>query len=60
MNDIVEDTFYCYRYGHKTAYYCNTNDGRVEGDAVEETKDELDKLVENILEGEEVCDSCAI
>jgi ribonucleoside-diphosphate reductase alpha chain len=60
MSEIVDDLFYCYRYGHKTAYYCNTNDGRVEGEAVEENKETLDNLIETLLEGDEVCDSCAI
>lgn len=60
MNDIVDDLFYTYRYGHKTAYYCNTFDGRVEGDMDGDNKEELDKLLETILESEEVCDSCAI
>lgn len=56
MSVIVDDLFYCYSYGHKTAYYCNTNDGRVEGD---EQKENLDELIKT-LEGEEVCESCAI
>lgn len=60
MSEIVDDLFYCYRYGHKTAYYCNTFDGRVEGEAFDEPKENLDKLIETILEGDEVCDSCAI
>ena len=60
MSEIVDDLYHCYRYGHKTGYYCNTYDGRVEGDSTEETKEKLDQLVQSILEGEETCDSCAI
>jgi len=56
MSEISGDLLYCYMYGHKTAYYCNTNDGRVEGDEQKENLDELIKL----LEGEEVCESCSI
>lgn len=60
MSEIVDDLYYCYRYGHKTAYYCNTYDGRIEGEAYDEPKENLDQLIETILEEEEVCDSCAI
>ena len=60
MSEIVDDLFYCFRYGHKTAYYCNTYDGRIEGEAYDEPEKNLDQLIETILEGDEVCDSCAI
>lgn len=59
MSEIVDDLFNCYKYGHKTAYYCNTNDGRVEGDEVKNQEENVDDLIK-LLEGEEVCDSCAI
>ena len=60
MSEIIDDLYYCYRYGHKTAYYCNTYDGRIEGEAYDEPEKNLDQLIETILEGDEVCDSCAI
>lgn len=56
MNDLVNDLLYVYQYGHKTAYYCNTNDGRIEGDKVEN----LDELIKTLSEGDETCESCSI
>jgi ribonucleoside-diphosphate reductase alpha chain len=56
MNDLVNDLIYTYQYGHKTAYYCNTNDGRIEGDKEEN----LDELIKTLSEGDEICESCSI
>jgi ribonucleoside-diphosphate reductase alpha chain len=60
MSEIVDDLLYCYRYGHKTAYYCNAMDGRVEGDEKNKNQEDVEQLIQTLLEGEDVCESCAI
>jgi len=53
MSEIVNDFLYCYKYGHKTAYYLNTYDG-----AKEEKIIDLDDILND--DGEEDCDGCKI
>ena len=53
MSEIVNDWLYCYKMGHKTAYYLNTYDG-----AKEEKEIDLDDLLND--NGEESCDGCTI
>jgi ribonucleoside-diphosphate reductase alpha chain len=52
MSVIVNDFLKAYSYGHKTAYYHNTYDGK---------SDDMDSsLVDEILEIEEDCDACKL
>jgi ribonucleoside-diphosphate reductase alpha chain len=54
MSVVVNDFLTAYRYGHKSAYYMNTYDGK---------KDdmEIEGLIEEILESEEDdCESCKL
>lgn len=53
MSVIVNDFLSAYSKGHKTAYYMNTYDGKKDDD-------ELNDLINEILEGDEDCDSCKI
>jgi ribonucleoside-diphosphate reductase alpha chain len=56
---MAQDMLTCFKLGHKTAYYQNTYD--IKTDEVEETKPELQSLLDDILEGDESsCDSCSI
>jgi ribonucleoside-diphosphate reductase alpha chain len=56
---MAQDLLTCYRYGWKTAYYQNTHD--MKNDEVEEPKQQLQSLLDDILEGDESsCDSCTI
>jgi len=56
---MAQDMLTCFKYGHKTAYYQNTYDGK--SDEVKEEKFNLDSLVQDILNSdEENCDSCSI
>jgi len=58
---MAQDMLTCFKYGHKTAYYQNTYDGK--SDEVKEEKSNLDSLVQDILnsnEDESSCDSCNI
>ena len=58
---MARDMLETYRLGHKTAYYQNTYDFKKDVD--EETKKEIDDLIESILDGvgeQESCDSCTI
>jgi ribonucleotide reductase alpha subunit len=55
MSKIVTDFLYCYKVGHKTAYYLNTYDG-----AKDDKK--IDDLIGELLEDTEEtsCDGCTI
>ena len=57
---IAQDVLKAYKYGHKTAYYHNTYDGK--SDEMVEEPQNIDDLVKDILssEGEDDCDSCKI
>jgi len=57
---IAQDFLKAYKYGHKTAYYHNTYDGK--SDEMVEDPQNIDDLVKGILssEGEDDCDSCKI
>jgi ribonucleoside-diphosphate reductase alpha chain len=56
---MAQDMLTCFKYGHKTAYYQNTYDGK--SDEIKEEKSNLDSLVQDILNSvEENCDSCSI
>jgi len=56
---MAHDMLETYRLGHKTAYYQNTYDIKTD-EIKEEPKTNLDDLVQEILEGEEDCESCKI
>jgi len=55
---MANDFLTTYKYGWKTSYYQNTYD--VKTDEVEEEKNELNNLVNDILDSEEECESCKI
>jgi ribonucleoside-diphosphate reductase alpha chain len=56
---MAQDMLTCFKYGHKTAYYQNTYDAKT--DEVKEEPDKLlESLVQELLEGEEDCESCKI
>ncbi len=56
---MAQDMLTCFKYGHKTAYYQNTYDGK--SDEIKEETSNLDSLVKDILNSnEENCDSCSI
>ena len=56
---MAQDMLTCFKYGHKTAYYQNTYDGK--SDEIKEETFNLDSLVKDILNSnEENCDSCSI
>ena len=56
---MAQDMLTCFKYGHKTAYYQNTYDGKL--DEIKEETFNLDSLVKDILNSnEENCDSCSI
>jgi ribonucleoside-diphosphate reductase alpha chain len=55
---MAQDFLSTYKYGWKTSYYQNTYDNKTD-----EIKDEpvnLDTLIQELLEGEEDCESCKI
>jgi len=60
ISEIAQDFLKAYKYGHKTAYYHNTYDGK--SDEMVEDPQNIDDLVKDILssEGEDDCDSCKI
>ena len=63
MNLIMKDLFKCYALGIKTLYYHNTYDLKGEEDeepTSEQTVPDADKLLADMLECEDTCDSCAI
>ena len=56
---MAQDMLTCFKYGHKTAYYQNTYDGK--SDEIKEEKSNLDSLVQDILNSvEDDCESCKI
>lgn len=55
MSVVAQDFIKAYYGGHKTAYYSNTYDGRIEGENIDE-KD----MIEELLNSQEDCDSCKI
>jgi len=56
---MAQDMLTCFKYGHKTAYYQNTYDGK--SDEIREEKSNLDNLIQDILSSDEAnCDSCSI
>jgi len=56
---MAQDMLTCFKYGHKTAYYQNTYDGK--SDEIKEEKFNLDSLVQDILNSnEDDCESCKI
>jgi len=56
---MAQDLLTTYKYGWKTSYYQNTYDNKT--DEVEEPKQQLQSLFDDILEGDESsCDSCSI
>jgi len=56
---MAQDLLTTYKYGWKTSYYQNTYDNKT--DEVEEPKQQLQSLLDDILEGDESsCDSCSI
>lgn len=54
MSEMLKHLLMCYKYGIKTLYYCNTNDGSGE---VEVSQDNNEITIES---EPEVCDGCAI
>jgi ribonucleoside-diphosphate reductase alpha chain len=58
---MAKDMLTCFKFGHKTAYYQNTYDGKTD-EAKEEKVNSIDELVNEILssKGEEDCESCKI
>jgi ribonucleoside-diphosphate reductase alpha chain len=56
---MAQDMLTCFKYGHKTAYYQNTYDGK--SDEIKEEKSSLDSLVQDILNSvEDDCESCKL
>jgi len=56
---MANDFLTTYKYGWKTSYYQNTYD--IKTDEVEEPKQQLQSILDDILEGDESsCDSCSI
>jgi len=58
---MAQDLLRTYKYGWKTSYYQNTYDHKTDEVKEETTKDQLNKLLEQIMESsEEDCESCKI
>ena len=56
---MAQDFLTTYKYGWKTSYYQNTND--LKSDEVEEDKEKLNNLLEELEQAEEgECESCAV
>ena len=55
---MAQDLLTTYKYGWKTSYYQNTYDNKT--DEVKEESVNLDALVQELLQGEEDCESCKI
>ena len=56
---MVNDLLTTYKYGWKTSYYLNTDDGKGEGD--EESQEKLNSIIEELNNTEEDdCESCKI
>jgi ribonucleoside-diphosphate reductase alpha chain len=60
LSEMVQVLLTCYKYGHKTAYYQNTNDLKTD-EVVDDTKNSLQALVKELSNAnEEDCESCHI
>jgi ribonucleoside-diphosphate reductase alpha chain len=58
---MAQDLLKTYKYGWKTSYYQNTHDQKTDEVKEETTKDQLNKLLEDIMNSnEEDCESCKI
>ena len=58
---MAQDFLRTYKYGWKTSYYQNTYDHKTDEIKEETTKQQLDKLLEDIMNSsEEDCESCKI
>jgi len=58
---MAQDLLRTYKYGWKTSYYQNTHDQKSDEVKEETTKDQLNKILEQIMESsEEDCESCKI
>jgi ribonucleoside-diphosphate reductase alpha chain len=55
---MAQDFLTTYKYGWKTSYYQNTYDHKT--DEVKEDIPNIDSLIQELLEGEEDCESCKI
>ena len=56
---MAQDLLTTYKYGWKTSYYQNTYDNKTD-EVKEETSTKLQDLIQELLEGEEDCESCKI
>ena len=57
---MAQDMLTCFKLGHKTAYYQNTNDMKND-EMVEDKKEKLESLLDDIMSSdEESCESCTI
>ncbi len=54
---MAQDFLNTYKYGWKTSYYQNTYDNKKD---IDEQKEVIQNLLEDLLESEEDCDSCKI
>lgn len=54
MKEIINDWLYTYRYGHKTAYYQQTYDGKTDNESIDTLLNELENAEE------EYCEGCSI
>ena len=58
---MAQDLLRTYKYGWKTSYYQNTHDQKSDEVKEDTTKEQLNKLLEQIMESsEEDCESCKI
>jgi ribonucleoside-diphosphate reductase alpha chain len=56
---MAQDLLTTYKYGWKTSYYQNTYDNKTD-EVKEESPTKLQDLIQELLEGEEDCESCKI
>jgi ribonucleoside-diphosphate reductase alpha chain len=57
---MAQDMLTCFKLGHKTAYYQNTNDMKND-EIVEDSKQDLQSLLQELSSADETtCDSCSI
>jgi ribonucleoside-diphosphate reductase alpha chain len=56
---MAQDLLTTYKYGWKTSYYQNTYDNKTD-EVKEESNINLQELVQELLQGEEDCESCKI
>jgi ribonucleoside-diphosphate reductase alpha chain len=60
VSEMAQVFLNCYKYGHKTAYYQNTNDLKTD-EVMEESKQQLNSIVSELLASDEDdCESCKI